>query len=533
MHAFKPPTMPVVMTEENKRMKYRIIRILLALVVILCISGYAAGQSKQQRQDITDLIQKLKHNDANVRGIAAEKLGKTGNREAVEPLIEALQDPSDRVRQNTAFSLGKLGDKKAVGPLIRSLRDKNSGVRTSAAIALGKLGDLQALEPLITALHDKDRWVRFRSAQALGTLKDPRAIRPLISVAWAKYGGTNQGVIEALRAIGEPVVQLLSHDLESGSEKIRRNAAKLFDYLRVRSSFDILVKALKHEDKVVRAHAASAIGWLKNPLSFEPLMTSLKDDYHRVRMNAIESLRVLGDPRATPALISSLKDSNYEVRREAAYALGYIPDAKAAEPLIRCLNDENKFVRQYAATTLGKLKESRAVKPLIAALHDNHQGVVRAAVQALGEIGNEQAISPLIKHLASSQLNHVVAIALKKLHWTPQTEADTVHMLVAEKKGAKLKAEWKITKKVLLADIESPKYHTIENALMAFIGVGDADIIPVLIDVLNRKGNKTTAEAFLNCRHSELETAARKWAKKHGYKVKPVGGRAPVRWGSW
>ncbi len=79
---------------------------------------------------------------------------------------------------------------------------------------------------------------------------------------------------------------------------------------------------------------------------------------------------------------------------------------------------------------------------------------------------------------------------------------------VGREKGAQLKSNWKITQKVLLADIESPHFHTVDNALKAFIGFGKADIIPVLLEVLEARGNKTMAEAYLNCRHRDLENAA-------------------------
>ena len=91
-----------------------------------------------------------------------------------------------------------------------------------------------------------------------------------MSVVWAKYGGTNQGVIEALRQIGEPVLKVLSQDLKSSNEKIRRNAAKIFFYLKDPSSYDILVKLLGDEDRVIREYAVRAIGKLNNPTSFAP-----------------------------------------------------------------------------------------------------------------------------------------------------------------------------------------------------------------------------------------------------------------------
>ena len=197
-----------------------------------------------------------------------------------------------------------------------------------------------------------------------------------------------------------------------------------------------------------------------------------------------------------------LEDASGGIRRKAAFALEYILAGEAGGPLIQCLSDESSGVRSEAARTLGKRKERRVVGPLIAALDDADTSVIKGAIQALGYIGDQRATWPISAHLASSQLNYSAARALRKLHWVPKSDADIVYLSVAEENAEQLKHDWKRTQKVLLPDLESPQYHTVENALVAFIGIGDANILPILIDVLNAKGNKTMAEAYLNCGHS-------------------------------
>ena len=104
---------------------------------------------------------------------------------------------------------------------------------------------------------------------------------------------------------------------------------------------------------------------------------------------------------------------------------------------------------------------------------------------------------------------------------------------ILHRNGKELKKNWKLTKEVLLKDIRGGNYGVIVNAVYAFIGIGREEMIPVLIRILNTEGDKTMAEAFLNCGHSELNAAAREWAVRHGYTISPGSGAHPVSWGGW
>ncbi len=64
-----------------------------------------------------------------------------------------------RGRRLAAETLGKIGDRRAVAPLISLLSDNHKWVRCAAARALGDLGDRRALGPLFKAL------LRQRSAR--------------------------------------------------------------------------------------------------------------------------------------------------------------------------------------------------------------------------------------------------------------------------------------------------------------------------------------------------------------------------------
>ena len=399
----------------------------------------------------------------------------------VKGLIQKLRDKDWDVRKDAAKALGKIGA-PAVEPLIAALRDKDSDVRYYAAYALGEIGDKRAVKPLIAALRDKDSDVRYYAAEALGKIGDRRAVEPLIA-------------------------------------------------------------ALRDKNSDIRYYAAYALGEIGDKRAVKPLIAALGDKDSDVRAAAAASLGEIGDKRAVKPLISALRDKySYVVRWRAAVALGKIGDKRAVKTLIVALRDKDSWLRETAAEVLGKIGDKRAVKPLIAALGDKDYVVRGKAAEALEKIDpnwtkTEEAkrhVSDLVCALTNWNIKELLASALVKLGWSPKTQSEKVHLWVAQEKGALLKNNWEMTKKVLLKDVDSGNKSTIAYALYTFIALGKKEIIPELIFKLIRKGTVDMAKAYLNCGNKQLHDAAEYWADRHGYTVIPVYGSAPpVSWGNW
>jgi len=86
----------------------------------------------------------------------------------VTSLIAALQDEDAEVRGQAAETLGRFRDARAVPALRGALKDKDKGVRRRAAKPLACVEDDRAADALIAALKDPDVEVRRPIARGLG-----------------------------------------------------------------------------------------------------------------------------------------------------------------------------------------------------------------------------------------------------------------------------------------------------------------------------------------------------------------------------
>ena len=83
-----------------------------------------------------------------------------------------------------------------------------------------------------------------------------------------------------------------------------------------------------------------------------------------------------------------------------------------------------------------------------------------------------------------------------------------------------------------LVDNPKPTSSDVVSACHKFIQLGDASRIPELIFLLNKFGDVSLAEDYMNCGESTLEDAGCRWGRAHGYNCTTGYGSNRVRWGS-
>lgn len=235
-------------------------------------------------------------------------------------------------------------------------------------------------------------------------------------------------------------------------------------------------------------------------------------------------------------MIAALKDKNVIVRRSSAEAFGYIKDTRALEPLIAALKDTDSQVRREVANTLGWMKDVRAVEPLIAASKDKVPDVRAKVMEALGEIGDPRAIESLIVFLKDKE--EIVSVQAKNA--LKEMRSNAIESLIAalqsndlhiQKGAAFVLADMSDDRVigVLTSAFKNKKLPIVAGAHSFFIQQGIDGSESLLVEALNKYGDKKMAENFLNCGNQSLEKAGHKWANARGYTIITGYGGGP-RW---
>jgi HEAT repeat protein len=284
------------------------------------------------------------------------------------------------------------------------------------------------------------------------------------------------------------------------------------------------------------------------------LESALADPVLSVRMVACKGIEELSVPARLPLLKRAVDNENWQVRADAVWVAGR---CGATESLMaRAAADEHADVRKAIARLLGSVPNAGATQLLLRALADRAPEVRGEAVSSLRGRAAEPAVRrALVGSLTDWHVSQAVLPILREQGWKPERERDVVHEQLARRDGKALRTDLRRSADVLMADIryagqgglmqglrqafgidpvppEFRKYRTIENALYAFIGLGQAEHLPQLVATLNATDDRITAEAYLNCGHAQLAAAAREWARVRGFTIQTGLGAHPVSWGA-
>jgi hypothetical protein len=122
---------------------------------------------------------------------------------------------------------------------------------------------------------------------------------------------------------------------------------------------DVLVDALRDDDRQVREQAAIGLAVTPGAEVIDPLLNALRDPDAQVREKAAIGLAFRRDPRIVDPLLTAITDSDAQVREKAAIALGASGDARAVDALATATKDPDSQVREKAVAGLVLLGKTR------------------------------------------------------------------------------------------------------------------------------------------------------------------------------
>lgn len=365
-----------------------------AAEIICRIGGPRAGKA---------LLAHLDGTDRYVRSGILQALRTQGARPSPELLLPLLSDSDPQVRGQAAEALGRTRDPRAVAPLMARLGVENdcdvvtaSGWNTVVAVERGlfELG-APAVGPLLEAVRSSDTTLRGRAMMLLGLMDDPRANEWRL----AALDDPDPSVrAAAVRAYARP-----SDTSEMETYLVAGRAAPLVD----RRALPGLLRALKRNDVQTRAAAAAALGHLGTRGAVSALLAAREDGSLQVRRQALIALAETDDPRARQAVLAAFRDPDLE--QAAVWAVKSNRCRYAAENLIAIVADTSreKGQRALAADALRDTADPAALPALREVLRTGDPWLRGAAAAALGAIGNQAARDLLLSYAKESdpQLN--------------------------------------------------------------------------------------------------------------------------------
>lgn len=289
------------------------------------------------------LIGMLTDDAAVVREEAAQLLGFTGDRQAVQPLVALLTSEAARP---------KPVPQKSTNGVIRfpAQIDTRQKVIAQAAQSLGMLGDSSASAALLNLATSSTSDVRFHAVLSLVQLNDDRCVELLRELATSDD--------DRLRE------RTMAEASRRASSAIYRNRPKLAHP----GARAILIDRAKNDPSTrVLIYGAGALRGFSDSNTVEALLAMCRDPRDFVRRNALIFLLKTTDARRYETLKSFLTDESSSCRTAATYQYAEIhnpdndqadsrPSVEAsAETISRLLNDPDEAVRESALKALSRL----------------------------------------------------------------------------------------------------------------------------------------------------------------------------------
>ena len=380
--------------------------------------------------------------DAIVRRISAELLGRSGDPRALEFLLELANDASPQTSSAALRAIAELAeqgeeDREEIADRLSASSDSfrqtlhdtllhgDTPTRRSAAYLSVLCRDDSSLEAVIHAVADD-----VASESTVNALRDwgPALVEPLMMLRHA-----------------EPRVWAIA--LELAAELSARHAEQLPDGARDRVR-SLIERDLTDSADVVRAAAAESLRWGGQARDCRALVECLDSRSHLVRAAATNALEALAS-RVPDAVEDALRDADFDgpggadvaqvlsrldspgavevlkrglhsgdprTRRAVVQALAMANATDVAELIGYAIADEDIDVQIAAVRTLGQMSTEEADPPLRTALDSPFPAIRAEAVLALGR-RMAAGVAPRIRALLQDREPVVVAAALDALAW--------------------------------------------------------------------------------------------------------------------
>ncbi len=344
---------------------------------------------------IEALVDLLRNFNSSVRTAAALALARNKNASVAGELMLVIHDPDPIVRRWAIYALEKQDvEPRTCATLEGFLADDDAHIRAVAAEALGKLSCRNASKSLIHALRDDDVHVVINATRALGEIVAKDAVQPIGDLLRShKSLEVRAAAAEALEKIGDKNGRdALMQGLLDTSVLVRANSVRALATCMGEKSEMFVDEARRDGSRLVRAEAIECYGvagLTTRVPELDRIASGDKDPMMRVA--AINALAKLKDSTVPPLLPPHLRDPDFTVVVATVDAIGQQEYRDAIPVLMEAYDahDERQFVdvQIEVVNVLGQMMAVEAESLLVDAASHPDARVRAAAVDALTKMG--------------------------------------------------------------------------------------------------------------------------------------------------
>jgi HEAT repeat protein len=325
---------------------------------------------------------------------------------ALELALTYIKSQDSDIRSMAADVLGQTGNKSAAGVLKKLLSDRDQHTRITAPEALWNLGDPSGLKTIYAIIGD---------VPAQGTVNNS----PLVQLKIISQNKIREHAIEALaRVKGEKVVEMLFGLKNDNYGSIRDVAARELARLGYSEELAQFLDAVTSEDEAIRFEGTSILAKICNSDAVGPLKNLLATEKSmRVRIAALDALKCMnGSKNALAELLKLSGDPNPTIKFKAVCALSSVRDKKAFEKLKEISGVSNDIGLKVAALKgIMAGGEEADEDVLTRAFDSNSQEVKLDALKVLQSMPDEKVKQYLTTALGDNSVNVQLGAALQVL----------------------------------------------------------------------------------------------------------------------
>ena len=390
--------------------------------------------------DQMELVEVMRHPDADVRAAAGRALITAGSKNSVAALATMVQERGFAgLREALEVILRTTGPQAL--PLLEKILQRSEVA--DRVLAIRWLGDAQhmaratgaALRLLTPLLRDPNETVVVASAVAIGQIVNEADYHAtLVPFIDGKNLRLASAVLEGLKRFPtERTAELLERKLASGPQVLRlaalscvENAPALASASSTHVDIDpligVVVSALGHQHVAVRNRAGEVMAALSRSERVElgrTIVWLLRSGDVNTRRMAAEVLRSIKDPHGElwPKLLGSLRDDDWWVRDRVMDALVDLAGKGLSRYMVAWLQDTSDVVRRFALNVLFRLKDPETIAAVVhCARSDSDWWAREKAIEVIAEFNDPRAVPSLIELMTQTPELQIACIAaLQKL----------------------------------------------------------------------------------------------------------------------